>query len=162
MENQKIFGIIAIILGILVIVFPMASDLVLSVFAGIMFAFLGIYYLLAGAYSWNFSKGVSISYIILGILGIILGCMLSFNILLFSMLIGIYMYITGFMLLISGIIGLAYRTDSITKMGAGSMLILGILTIIIGFFAFRDPFYAALLIGLSLIIDGISLFFGGE
>ena len=51
MDYQKILGIIAVIFGILIIAFPIVSELVLSVFAGVAFAFLGIYYIPASPYT---------------------------------------------------------------------------------------------------------------
>ncbi|WP_409199679.1 DUF308 domain-containing protein [Methanobrevibacter sp. DSM 116169] len=157
MDNQKIIGIIAIILGILVMIFPIASELVLSVFAGIAFVILGVYYIMAGAGLWNLNKWTSAAYVLIGILGLICGFMLFFNIALFNILIGFYMYIAGFMLLIAGILGLVSRIANIAKVASVLMLILGILTIIIGFLAIDNPLFVAILIGVSLIIDGVSL-----
>lgn len=37
------------------------------------------------------------------------------------------------------------------------MLVLGIITVVLGYFAILSPLYVAILIGLSLIIDGITL-----
>jgi membrane protein HdeD len=159
MENQKILGIIAIILGILVIAFPLFSELVLSVIAGLGFAILGIYYILAGSHSWSISKWTSVAYIILGIVALIFGFMLLFNVYLFEVLIGIYIYITGFMLLFSGILGMVYKEQSIGIAGSAGMLIMGILVLILGFLALNNPLYVAFLIGLSLIFDGVTLCF---
>lgn len=159
MDNQKILGIIAIILGIIIMAFPIASELALSVIAGLGFVILGIYYVLAGANTWNISKWTSVAYIILGLVALIFGFMLIFNILLFELLIGIYIYITGFMLLFSGILGMVHKENSMGMAGSALMLIMGILVIIVGFLVLDNPLYVALLIGLSLIFDGITLCF---
>lgn len=162
MDNKTILGIIAVILGILIIAFPIASQLVLSVFAGLGFFILGIYYLLEGASFWQSSKWSSAGYIILGILGIILGFMLFLDVFLFDVLIAFYIYIIGFMLLIAGILGLVSRYENISKASSAIMLILGIVVVAIGFLAIENPLFVSLIIGISLILDGITLAVVGE
>ncbi len=160
MENKTIVGILAIIFGLLIMIFPFISQLVLAVMAGIGILILGVYFIIAGANVWNYSKASSIVYIILGILGLIVGIMLLGNVLLFDLLVSLYFYIAGFMLLFAGIAGLISRTATITKGAAALMSILGIITLILGYFALLSPLYVAIILGISLIIDGIALAMG--
>ncbi|MDR0900706.1 MAG: DUF308 domain-containing protein [Methanobrevibacter sp.] len=157
MENKAVIGILAIILGILILFFPFSSQLALSVVVGIGILILGIHLLVVGANFWVISKGASIAYVILGIISIILGFMLLGNILLFDLLFGLYLYIVGFVMMVAGIIGLVSRAVPITKGSAGMMLILGLLTLILGVFAIEDPLYVAIILGIALIIDGIAI-----
>lgn len=162
MQNRQIVGIIAIILGILVIAFPLSGVSVFSFLAGLGILFLGLYFIIGGANLWAFSKGISVTYIILGLIGFIFGIMLIGNLALFSILISLYFYIAGFMLIIAGALSLFARVHPITKGAAAIMLVLGIITVILGAFAMMSPFYVAIILGISLIIDGIAIYLNGE
>ena len=72
-EGNVLLGILAIILGILVLIFPLFSVFTVSILAGLSILFLGIWLLIQSFSVWESSKGVSIAYLILGILGIIVG-----------------------------------------------------------------------------------------
>lgn len=157
-EGNVLLGILAIILGILVMIFPLFSVFTVSLIAGIGVLFLGIWLLIQSFGVWEVNKGVSIAYLILGILAIVVGIGLFGNILAFSFLISLALYIAGFFLLLSGILSLFSKEGTAGK-GSGILgIILGILYMILAAYAW-DPYYLALLIGIWLIIDGIALFF---
>ena len=160
MENKTIIGTLAIIFGVLIMIFPFISQEILSVMAGIGILILGIYFLIAGPNVWSLSKMASILYIIMGVLGLLAGIMLIGNVLLFGVLVSLYLYITGFMLLFGGFVGLLARSDMMTKAAAVLMMILGSITIILGYFALLSPIYVAIILGISLVIDGISMIMG--
>lgn len=162
MENKMKIGILGIILGILILIFPYMSQFVLSIIFGIGIIIFGIYLLVMATHSWPFSKLSAVIYLILGILSLIAGIMLLGNLLLFKILISFYLYIVGFMLLFAGITGLFIRSALITKSGAGLMALLGIITIILGYFALLGPIFVSIILGLSLIIDGISITIGNN
>lgn len=160
MKNETIMGIIAFILGIIILIFPFASDLALSVVFGIAFIILGIYYFILGGYSWKLSKGMTATYIILAILSIICGGMIFFNVVVFDLFVSIYFYVFGFMLLISGFVRLfqpGYK-NSIAVL----TIILGILTVFLGYFAMISYIYVAIIIGIGLIVNGFGLMIGDE
>ncbi|MBF4469738.1 MAG: DUF308 domain-containing protein [Methanobrevibacter arboriphilus] len=160
MENKSVVGIVAIILGLIIMIFPFVSQFVLSIIAGIGILILGIYYIILGSNLWSISKGSSIAHVILGIFGIIVGIILLGNILIFDLLVGLYLYIVGFMLLLSGIVGLFTRSIMMTKASAALMALLGIITIILGYFALLSPIYVSIILGISLLIDGIAIAMG--
>lgn len=160
MENKNVIGILAIIFGLLIIIFPFMSQFVLAIIAGIGILILGIYFLIAGASMWSLSKVGSILYIIIGFLGMLAGIMLLGNIFLFDVLVSLYLYIVGFMLLFAGLVGVFTRSAMTTRASAGLMLLLGIITIILGYFALLSPIYVAIILGVSLIIDGIAILMG--
>jgi membrane protein HdeD len=160
MENKNIVGILAIIFGLLILIFPLLSQFVLSIMTGIGIIILGIYFILAGSHSWSVSKTGGLLYIIIGFLGFIAGILILGNILLFDVLIGLYLYIAGFMLLFAGLAGLFTRTIMMARASAGLMAFLGIITIILGYFALLSPIYVAIILGVSLIIDGIAILMG--
>ncbi len=156
--NNILLGILAVILGILVIAFPLFSVFTVSALAGFAIMLLGIWLLVQSFGTWGASKAASIAYLILGIIAIICGIGLFGHILLFSFLASIWLYFVGFFLIISGIMSLFAKEGNAGKGSGGMGIILGILYIILGTYAW-DPYYLALLIGIWLIIDGIALFF---
>jgi uncharacterized membrane protein HdeD (DUF308 family) len=157
-DKNMLIGILAIILGILVIAFPLISVFTLSVLVGIGILFLGIWFLVQIFRVWESSKAASIAYLILGIIAIVAGIGMVGNILALSFLASFIIYLAGFFMLISGILTLFTGEGGAGKGIGGLGILLGILYIIIGMFAW-NPFYLALLIGIWLIFDGIALFF---
>ncbi|MDP1552139.1 MAG: DUF308 domain-containing protein [Methanobacteriaceae archaeon] len=156
--NNVLLGILAIILGILVIAFPIFSVFTASVLAGFAIILLGIRFVVQSFGTWEISKGVSIANLILGLIAIIVGIGLFGSVMAFSILASFWLYFAGFFLIISGIMSFFVNDETIGK-GVGFLgVILGILYMILASYAW-DPYYLAFLIGLWLIIEGISLFF---
>lgn len=158
--NNFLLGILAIILGILVIAFPLFSVFTASVLAGFAVIFLGIWLILQSSGTWSTSKGASIVFLILGFIAIIGGIGLFGHILVFSILASFWLYFAGFFLIISGIMSLFVKEGTAGKGAGGLGVILGILYIILGAYAW-NPIYLAFLIGIWLIIEGITLMFVG-
>ena len=157
-EGNVLLGILAIILGLLVMIFPLFSVFTVSLIAGIGVLFLGIWLLIQSFGVWEANKGISIAYLILGVLAIIVGIGLFGNVLAFSFLVSLALYIAGFFLILSGILSLFSKEGTMGK-GSGVLgIILGIMYLILSAYAW-NPYYLALLIGIWLIIDGIALFF---
>jgi membrane protein HdeD len=157
-EGNILLGILAIILGILVLIFPLFSVFTVSILAGLSILFLGIWLLIQSFAVWERNKGVSIAYLILGILGIIVGIGLFGNIVAFSFLVSFWLYLAGFFLIFSAIMSLFAKEGTAGK-GSGIVgVILGILYIVLAAYAW-NPYYLAILIAVWLIVDGIALFF---
>ena len=157
MENKIIVGILAVIFGLLILIFPFISLFAISVMTGIGILILGIYFLIAGVNMWSFTKAGSIVYVIIGFFGMLSGIMVLGNPELFALLVSFYLYITGFMLLFAGLAGVFTRSAMTTKAAAVLMLILGIVTVVLGYFTLLEPIYVSLILGLSLIIDGVAI-----
>jgi uncharacterized membrane protein HdeD (DUF308 family) len=157
-EGNYLLGILAVILGILVIAFPLFSVFTASVLARFAIIFLGIWLLVPSFGVWSTSKAGSVAYLILGLIAIIGGIGLFGNILAFSFLASFWLFFAGFFLIIAGIISLFAKEGTATKGSGGLGVILGILYIILASYAW-NPYYLAALIGIWLIIDGIALFF---
>ena len=157
-QNNMLLGILAIILGLAVIAFPLISVFLVTDIVAIGIIFIGVWLLTQSIVSWESSKALSIFALIVGILGIVVGIGLFGKILAFSILVGLVIYIGGFFLIISGLISLVSGTGNTGRVGGLLGIILGILYIIVGLYAF-DPLYLALLIGLWLIITGFFMIF---
>lgn len=147
-------GVLAIILGLLIVAFPLLTVYTLSVLTGFGIIVIGIWLLAMCYATWMTSKGTSIAALILGIIGILVGIMLVGKIFAFSILIGLVIYIGGLFLIIAGIVALISGTGPLGRGGGVLGIILGIIYLIVGLFAF-NPIYLAWLIGIFLIIMGI-------
>ena len=157
-ERNVLLGILAILLGLVVIAFPLISVFVLSSIVGIGLIFVGVWLLAQSFHIWSTNKGLSILALILGVLGIFVGIGLFGKILAFSILVGLIIYIGGLFLIISGIISLISGQGNAGRWGGVLGIIMGILYIFIGLYAF-NPLYLAFLIGLWLILTGIFYIF---
>ena len=147
MEPNKISGILSIILGLIFIIFPIFSTAALSILIGVSLIFFGIALILAGFTAGN---------IIIGILAIIFGILFTVNLDAVSFLLGFQFYIIGIILVLAGIVGL---TDSqVSKIRSILIIILGIIAIALGGFSIDQPVFAAVLIGVGLIFQGIRLY----
>lgn len=156
-ENNVLLGILAIILGILVIAFPIFSVFTASVLAGLAIIFLGISLLAKSFGAWGENKGASIASLILGIIAVVVGIGLFGSVVAFSFFTSFWLYFAGFFLIISGVMSL-FSEETMGKGVGGLGIILGILYMILASYAW-NPHYLAMIIGIWLIFDGIALFF---
>lgn len=156
--KNVLLGIFAIILGLLVMAFPLISVFTASVLAGFTIMILGIWLFVQSFETWGTNKAMSIAALILGILAVVVGIGLFGKIVAFSIFVSLWIYIGGLFLIITGIMSL-FADGSTASKGAGGLgIVLGILYMILGMYAW-NPYYLALLIGLWLVIAGIMEFF---
>jgi len=153
-------AIILIILGLIVLAFPLLGVIPLSVITGIAVLFLGLGLLFMGVASLGESAAMGIVEIILGFLALILGLGFIFNPTLFSFVAALFVFIAGIFLIIAGIVAIATKTLGNRWTGLVS-LILGIIYIIVAAFI-KNPLYLGILIGLWLLITGIIMLFQKE
>lgn len=147
-------GALAIILGLVVIAFPLLTTVTVSLFAGLLVLMIAIWLFIVGISEFEISKTSSILNLILGIIALIFGIGLIINPAIFSFIAGLTLYLAGFFLIVTGIIALL---DGMTRKYAWAGIlgiILGIIYIILGAYAF-NPVNLGILIGLWLIITGI-------
>jgi membrane protein HdeD len=157
-EKHILFGILAIILGLAVMAFPLISVFIVSDIVSIGLIFIGVWLLVQSVISWSDSKGMSIAALILGILGIIVGIGLFGKIVAFSILIGLIIYIGGLFLILTGVITLFTGKGNAGRWGGLLGIVLGILYLIVGVYAL-NPIYLAFLIGLWLVLTGLFTIF---
>ncbi|OPX59499.1 MAG: hypothetical protein A4E25_00983 [Methanobacterium sp. PtaB.Bin024] len=154
-----VVGLLAIILGLIVLAFPLAGLVAASVLTGFVILMIAIWLLIVGGYQMEVSKTAGILNVILGIIVLIIGIGLIFSPALFAFLTGFLLYLAGLFMIIAGIIALASRNEFKNATWAGVLgIILGILYIILGTLAF-DPIYLGILIGIWLVISGILALF---
>lgn len=153
-------AIVLIILGLIVLAFPLLGVIPLSVLTGIAVVFLGLGLLFMGVGSIGESAAMGIVEIILGFLALIFGLGFIFNPHLFSFVAALFVFIAGIFLIIAGIAAIATRTLGNRWTGLVAV-ILGIIYLIIAYFI-KNPLYLGILIGLWLIITGIIMLFQRE
>lgn len=147
-------GALAIILGLIVIAFPLLSAVTVSVFAGLLVLLIAIWLIIVGISEFEISKTTSILNVILGIIALILGLGLIVNPELFSFIAAITLYLAGFFLILTGIISLLDGMEKKSAWAGVLGIVLGIIYIILGFYAF-NPVNLGILIGFWLIVTGI-------
>ncbi|MGZ7160122.1 MAG: DUF308 domain-containing protein [Methanobacterium sp.] len=158
--GSKAWGIILIILGLIVLFFPLLGLIPLAWITGFIVLFLGIGLLFAGFAEMGESAGLGILEIILGIIALILGFGFIIYPSLFSWLVGFIVWIVGLFLIIAGIIGIFSKAGG-SRWNGIIAIIIGLIYVIVGYFV-ANPYILGALIGLWLIITGIVMLFAKE
>lgn len=146
-------ALIMIVLGLIILIFPMLGLIPLSLITGFIVLILGLGLLISGINDMGESKSVGIAELILGIIALVLGIGFIFSPDLFSWLVGLIVWIVGILLIIAGIIGIFVNKGSFRWNGVIT-LIIGIIYIIVGNLI-SDPRILGALIGLWLLVTGI-------
>lgn len=153
--KNPVLAILAIVLGLLVMVFPLGGLVAASVLTGFVVLMIAIWLLIVGASQMEISKTSGILNVILGIIVLIVGIGLIFSPALFAFLTGFLLYLVGIFMIAAGVIALLSRSEYKNATWAGILgIVLGLLYIILGTLAF-DPIYLGILIGAWLIINGV-------
>lgn len=154
MEEGTVLSIISIILGIIIILFPLFGVAAVSAIIGLAFLFVGIITLLFAYQTSKFSGPYSTVGMIAGILVAIFGIILIFDPAVFVFLAAFFIYLAGIVLIIIGIIGIADSILPGSRYIGLSSILLGIIYFICGYFV-SDPKILGFLIGLWLLVVGI-------
>ena len=148
MESNQISGVLSILLGLIFIICPIFSTAFLSILIGLSLVFFGIASILSGFNAIN---------IVIGILAIFVGLVFVFNISALSFIFALQFYIIGIILILAGIVGLI-SDSQISKIASIFIIILGIISFALGGFSIGQPLFAAILIGVALIVQGVRLY----
>ena len=95
--------------------------------------------------------------LVVGIIAVIFGILFIFAINALSFLVGFQFYIIAFILIFCGIVGII-SNSTLSKTTSLLILIIGIIAIVLGVYSITDPIYAAILIGLCLILQGLRFY----
>ncbi|KAF5088952.1 hypothetical protein DSECCO2_31790 [anaerobic digester metagenome] len=144
-----------IILGLVVLAFPVLGVIPFSLVTGFIVLILGIGLVLSGTMEIGESAVLGILELILGIIAMFLGIGFIVNPGLFSWLAGFLIWLAGFFLIISGIMGLISETSG-SRWNGVIAIIMGVIYIIVGTFI-ANPAVLGALIGIWLIITGIMM-----
>ena len=155
MESYKIVSIISIIIGLIFIIFPIFSANLISILIGASVFIFGAMLAYTGVISKDISPAYSTVAAIFGVVMIILGLAFMFGTNAISFLVGLQFYIVGFMLILASVIGLL-GGSAINKTGSIISLVLGIVILFIAMFAANYPVLITIILGIVLIVYGIS------
>ena len=153
--KNKIVSLLAIILGIMIISFPILGVVSTSAILGLSVLFISIYALLTGISITDYNTPGSIIDIALGVVLLIISIGIIFNPALFGFLAEITLYLAGIILIIAGVVSLVNNRNSKYGFYIGiAGIILGVCYIIIGTYI-ANPIILGTLIGIWLVISGI-------
>ncbi len=154
MANEKnlLLGILGILLGIIVIVFPLISIFTVNAIAGIGIIFIGIWILIKSLKNESIAAGVA--GLIVAVFAIMMGIVFIGDIKAFEFFTFIALYVVGFFLALAGLESLISGKGSKARAIGALGIILGILFVVIGTYA-ANPLVLAALIGAFLIIAGL-------
>ena len=155
MHKQTTISIIAIILGILIIAFPMLGVITAADILGLSVLLLAIFLLANGVSEVEYNTTRGLINTILGILMLIISLGLIFNPSIFAFLTALTIYLAGIFLIIIGLIIIVGNRDNKYGFWMGILgIVLGVIYIILGTYI-NNPLILGSLIGIWLLVTGI-------
>jgi len=153
--KNTIISIIAIILGIIIIAFPLFGVIAAADILGLSVLLLSIFLLANGISEVEYNTTRGILNVLLGLIMLIVSLGLIFNPSLFAFLTALTIYLAGIFLIIIGLIVIVGNRDSKYGFWMGILgIVLGVIYIIIGTYI-QNPFVLGSLIGIWLVITGV-------
>jgi len=161
-KNMTVYGVIAIILGILAMLVPGLTGLSITFFLGILVLGGGIVRMIWAFQAGSFGKGVWIFAI--GVLTLLCGVVLLANPLLAA---GMLTVIVAIYFIIDGIVEIAAGSQVWSQPGSGWMVFGGIVSILLGCmlwgqFPLSGPYALGILLGIKLFFVGLIMVTGGS
>ena len=155
MANNNWMGIIAIIIGLVLLISPTMGITAISIISGLLLAGLGIWMIINAIKQRKTNQAAAIVWLVFSLIALIIGVSLIFQLFSIGTLAGIWLYVTGVLLIIAGILILASTKDSSYKNKIGIVgIVLGLIYIIIGAIAL-NPIYLGIILGLIFVGYGI-------
>ena len=155
MHKQTTISIIAIILGIIIIAFPMLGVIAASDILGLSVLLLAIFLLANGVSEVEYNTTRGLINTILGIIMLIISLGLIFNPSIFAFLTALTIYLAGIFLIIIGLIIIVGNRDNKYGFWMGILgIVLGVIYIILGTYI-NNPLILGSLIGIWLLVTGI-------
>lgn len=161
MDYRKLLGILFIILGLIFAIYPMYSAGAVSLIAGISLIAFGFASIIDGFSLWSRITHASAINIFIGICAILLGILFIYEIDALSFLIAFNFYIIAFILILAGISGILFGLDALSKIASVLILILGFVVVYLAAFSSANPVYTAIIVGICLILYGITFLASG-
>ena len=155
MHNQSTISIIAIILGIIIIAFPMLGVITAADILGLSVLLLAIFLLANGVSEVEYNTTRGLINTILGIIMLIISLGLIFNPSIFAFLTALTIYLAGIFLIIIGLIIIVGNRDNKYGFWMGILgILLGVIYIILGTYI-KNPLVLGSLIGIWLLVTGV-------
>jgi uncharacterized membrane protein HdeD (DUF308 family) len=155
LHKQTTISIIAIILGIIIIAFPMLGVIAASDILGLSVLLLAIFLLANGVSEVEYNTTRGLINTILGIIMLIISLGLIFNPSIFAFLTALTIYLAGIFLIIIGLIIIVGNRDNKYGFWMGILgIVLGVIYIILGTYI-KNPLVLGSLIGIWLLVTGV-------
>ena len=155
MHKQTTISIIAIILGIITIAFPMLGIIAAADILGLSVLLLSIFLLTNGVSEVEYNTTRGLLNTVLGIVMLIISLGLIFNPSIFAFLTALTIYLAGIFLIIIGLIVIVGNRDNKYGFWMGILgIVLGVIYIIIGTYI-NNPIILGSLIGIWLLVTGV-------
>jgi uncharacterized membrane protein HdeD (DUF308 family) len=156
--KKTMISLLAIILGVLIIVFPMLGIIGAQAIIGTAVLLMSVFLLIVGISEIDYSPTRSVVTLVIGIIILILGLILLFNPNIFAFLAALTIYLAGILLIVVGLVTLIGNKESSFAFWSGVLgIVLGVIYIILGTYA-QDPLILGTLIGMWLILTGVFRF----
>ena len=153
--KSKFISLLAIILGLMIIIFPILGVIGVADLIGLSILLISIYLLVVGVSIIDYNKTGAILDLILGMILLFLSICLIFDFEILGALAQITLYLAGIMLIVVGVVSLINNRQSRYGFYIGIVgVILGLLYIVIGTYI-TNPIILGTLIGLWLVISGV-------
>ena len=153
--KSKFISILAMILGLIIIIFPVMGIIGVSDLIGLSILLISIYLLVVGVAIIDYKNSGERIDLILGIILLFLSICLIFNAGLFGFLAQITLYLSGIMLIVVGVVSLINNRQSRYGFYIGiAGVVLGLVYIVVGTYV-ANPVILGVLIGAWLVISGI-------
>lgn len=153
--KSKFVSLLAIILGLIIIIFPIMGIIGTADLIRLSVLLISVYLLVVGVAIIDYNKTGAILDLVLGIILLLLSIFLIFNPAILGFLGQITLYLAGIMLIVVGIVSLINNRQSRYGFYIGiAGVVLGLLYIIIGTYI-SNPIVLGTLIGLWLVITGV-------
>ena len=157
--KKSVISLLGILLGIIIIAFPMLGIIGANAIIGVAVLLLGVFLLISGISEIDYSPKKSVTILIIGIGILILGLLLLFSPELFVYLAGLSVYLAGILLIIVGLVTLIGNRQGGFVFWSGVIgVILGIIYIILGSLIGQNPLVLGSLLGIWLVVTGILRF----
>jgi uncharacterized membrane protein HdeD (DUF308 family) len=155
LHKQTTISIIALILGIIIIAFPMLGVITAADILGLSVLLLAIFLLANGVSEVEYNTTRGLINTILGIIMLIISLGLIFNPSIFAFLTALTIYLAGIFLIIIGLIIIVGNRDNKYGFWMGILgIVLGVIYIILGTYI-KNPLVLGSLIGIWLLVTGI-------
>ena len=155
MHKQTTISIIALILGIIIIAFPMLGVITAADILGLSVLLLAIFLLANGVSEVEYNTTRGLINTILGIIMLIISLGLIFNPSIFAFLTALTIYLAGIFLIIIGLIIIVGNRDNKYGFWMGILgIVLGVIYIILGTYI-NNPLILGSLIGIWLLVTGV-------
>ena len=153
--KTKFISLLAIILGLLIIIFPVMGIVGVNGLISLSVLLVSIYLLIVGTSIIDYNKTGAILNLLLGLILLLLSIFLIYNPAFLGVIAGLTLYIAGIMLIVVGLVSLINNRSTRYGFYIGiAGVVLGLLYLIIGTFI-TDPIVLGTLIGAWLVISGV-------